>query len=113
MQHNTVKNANTTMYWNKGAISRGALMFNNLSEKLTNTIKNLTGRGRLTEDNIKGTLRDIRTALLKADVALPIVKQFINDISEKALGQKILQSLKPGDTLVKIVHDELTQIKNW
>ena len=85
-------------------------MFDNLSDKLTNTIKSLTGRGRLTEENIKETLRTIRVTLLEADVALPVIKQFIDDISEKAMGQKIIHSLKPGETLIKIVRDELTNI---
>lgn len=85
-------------------------MFSNLAEKLTSTIKNLTGRGRLTEDNIKETLRDIRAALLEADVALSVVTQFINDIRDKVVGHKVLESLRPGQALVKIVHDELIKI---
>ncbi|MCK4870231.1 MAG: signal recognition particle protein [Gammaproteobacteria bacterium] len=85
-------------------------MFSNLSEKLTSTIKNLSGRGRLTDDNIKETLREIRMALLEADVALPVVKKFIAKIQEVALGQKVLDSLRPGETLVKIVHDEMINI---
>jgi signal recognition particle subunit SRP54 len=82
-------------------------MFENLSQKLTKTFKNLTGQGRLTEDNIKDTLREVRVALLEADVALPVIKQFIDDISVKAVGQDVMQSLRPGDVLIKIVHDEL------
>lgn len=85
-------------------------MFNNLSEKLTSTVKNLTGRGRLTEDNIKDTLREIRMALLEADVALSVVKQFIEAIKTKVTGQEITKSLRPGEALVKIVHDELVKI---
>lgn len=85
-------------------------MFSNLTERLSQTIKNLTGQGRLTEENIQETLREVRIALLEADVALPVVKQFIEDLQGKALGQQVLQSLTPGDTLVKIVHDELTHI---
>ncbi|KPJ67388.1 MAG: signal recognition particle [Coxiella sp. DG_40] len=85
-------------------------MFDNLSEKLTRTIRNLTGRGRLTEDNVKETLRDLRRTLLEADVALPIIKQFIEDISNKAIGQEVMKSLKPGEALVKIVRDELINI---
>ena len=82
-------------------------MFENLSEKLTKTIKNLTGQGRLTENNIKDTLREVRVALLEADVALPVIKQFIDDITPKAIGQEVMQSLRPGDMLIKMVHDEL------
>lgn len=85
-------------------------MFSNLSEKLTNTIRGLAGRGRLTEDNIKDTMREIRMALLEADVALPVVKQCIEEIKTKALGQEVTKSLRPGDALVKIVNDELINI---
>lgn len=85
-------------------------MFSNLTDRLTSTFKNLTGQGRLTESNIRDSLKDVRMALLEADVALPVVKQFIETLQEKALGQQVLQSLSPGDTLVKIVHDELTII---
>ncbi|MBA2654153.1 MAG: signal recognition particle protein [Gammaproteobacteria bacterium] len=85
-------------------------MFSSLSERLAQTIKNLTGQGRLTEKNIGDTLRDVRMALLEADVALPVVKEFIDSLQQKALGQQVLQSLTPGDTLVKLVNDELTNI---
>lgn len=82
-------------------------MFSNLSERLTRVIKNLSGRGRLTEDNIKDTLRDIRMALLEADVALPVVKYFIDHIQTKAIGTEVMDSLTPGQALIKLVHDEL------
>lgn len=85
-------------------------MFSSLTERLTHTIKNLTGQGRLTESNIQDSLREVRMALLEADVALPVVKEFIETIQPKALGQQVLQSLTPGDMLVKIVNDELTEI---
>jgi len=85
-------------------------MFANLSQRLNETIKNLSGRGRLTEENIKETLREIRVALLEADVALPVVKQFVEEIREKALGEKVLQSLTPGQALIKLVNDELTRM---
>lgn len=85
-------------------------MFTSLTERLTQTIKNLTGQGRLTESNISDTLRDVRMAFLEADVALSVVKQFIDDLQPKALGKEVLQSVSPGDTLVKIVYDELTHI---
>ncbi len=85
-------------------------MFTNLAEKLTATIKNLSGRGRLTEENITATMREIRMALLEADVALPVVKQCLEEIKTKAIGQEIVQSLKPGEALTKIVHDELVNI---
>ena len=82
-------------------------MFNSLSDRLGRTIKNLSGQGRLTESNIKDTLREVRMALLEADVALPVVKQFIDSVREKALGTEVMQSLSPGQALVKVVHDEL------
>lgn len=82
-------------------------MFTNLSERLTQVLKNLSGRGRLTEDNIKDTLRDIRMALLEADVALPVVKHCIEHIQEKAIGVKVMESLSPGQALIKLVNDEL------
>lgn len=85
-------------------------MFNNLSKRLNSVIKNLTGQGRLTEQNIKDTLREIRTALLEADVALPVAKSFIEDIEAKAVGTEVLQSLTPGQVLIKIVHDELVKV---
>lgn len=85
-------------------------MFSHLSERLNKVIKNLTGQGRLTEDNIKDTLRDIRIALLEADVALPVAISFINDIQTKAVGKEVLESLSPGQALIKLVHDELIRI---
>ncbi len=85
-------------------------MFENLSERLSRTVKNLRGQGRLTEDNIKDTLREIRMALLEADVALPVIRSFIDQVREKALGQNVLNSLSPGQSLVKVVNDELVQI---
>jgi signal recognition particle subunit SRP54 len=85
-------------------------MFENLSERLGKTVKNLRGQGRLTEQNIKDALRDVRMALLEADVALPVVKQLIDSIQEKALGQEVIGSLSPGQALIKVVNDELVAI---
>ena len=85
-------------------------MFENLSERLGRTLKNLRGQGRLSEDNIKDTLREVRMALLEADVALPVVKEFIERVRARAVGQEVLQSLTPGQALVKVVHDELVHI---
>ncbi len=82
-------------------------MFDNLTERLSRTVKNLRGQGRLTEDNIKDTLREVRMALLEADVALPVVRDFIDRVREKAVGQEVLTSLSPGQALVKVVNDEL------
>lgn len=85
-------------------------MFNHLSERLNKVIKNLTGQGRLTESNIKDTMRDIRIALLEADVALPVAKEFIDQIHAKAIGTDVMQSLTPGQVLIKLVHDELVSV---
>lgn len=82
-------------------------MFSNLSERLTRVLKNLSGRGRLSEENIKETLRDIRMALLEADVALPVVKDIVDHIQTKAIGVEVMESLTPGQALIKLVHDEL------
>lgn len=85
-------------------------MFSNLSERLTRVLKNLSGRGRLTEENIKETLRDIRMALLEADVALPVVKELIEHIQAKAIGVEVMESLTPGQALIKLVHTELVTL---
>jgi signal recognition particle subunit SRP54 len=85
-------------------------MFDNLSERLSKTVKNLSGQGRLTEKNIKDALRDVRMALLEADVALPVVKEFIEQVRQRAIGQEVIGSLTPGEALIKVVRDELTEL---
>jgi len=85
-------------------------MFENLTDRLSRTVTQLRGRGRLTEDGIKATLREVRIALLEADVALPVVQTFIKEVREKAVGQEIIKSLTPGQAMVKLVHDELVNI---
>ncbi len=85
-------------------------MFDNLSGRLSDAARQLTGKGRLTEKNIKDTLRQVRLALLEADVALPVVKTFIERIRERALGEEVGKSLTPGQALVKIIHAELVRI---
>ena len=82
-------------------------MFENLTERLSNTLKNISGRGRLTEDNIKDTLREVRMALLEADVALPVVREFVNRVKESAVGLEVSKSLTPGQEFIKIVKAEL------
>lgn len=82
-------------------------MFSNLSDRLTKTLRNVTGKGRLTEDNIKDTLREVRMALLEADVALPVVREFINQVKEQALGEEVNKSLTPGQEFLKIVKRQL------
>ncbi|WP_407276228.1 signal recognition particle protein [Halothiobacillus sp. DCM-1] len=85
-------------------------MFENLSQRLGNLFDSLRGQGRLTEDNIKDALREVRMALLEADVALPVVRDFIQGVKERAVGAEVLKSLSPGQVFIKIVHDELTRL---
>ncbi|MCL1079928.1 signal recognition particle protein [Parashewanella spongiae] len=82
-------------------------MFENLSDRLSRTLKNISGRGRLTEDNVKETLREVRMALLEADVALPVVREFVSSVKERAVGHEVAKSLTPGQVFVKIVQSEL------
>ena len=83
-------------------------MFESLTERLSGTINRIRGRGRLTESNISEALREVRVALLEADVALPVVQALIQRIKVRALGQEVMKSLTPGQQLVKVVRDELT-----
>lgn len=85
-------------------------MFENLTERLERSFKLLKGEGRITEINVAETLKDVRKALLDADVNYKIAKNFTDTVKEKALGQNVLTSLKPGQLMVKIVHDELTEL---
>ena len=85
-------------------------MFDTLTDRLTQSLRNVAGTGQLTEDNIKDTLREVRMALLEADVALPVTREFIAKVKEQALGQEVLQQLSPGQAFVKIVYDELTKM---
>ena len=85
-------------------------MFDGLSERLQSTVKRLRGQARLTEDNIKDALREVRMALLEADVALPVVREFIERVRARAVGQEVLKSLTPGQAFIKIVHDELAHV---
>ena len=85
-------------------------MFDQLSKRLTASLDRLRGRGRLSEDNIREALREVRIALLEADVALPVVKDFIAQASQRAVGQEVIGSLKPGQALIKVVHDELKRV---
>ena len=82
-------------------------MFDKLTERLQGVIEGLRGRGRLTEDNITDTLRQVRMALLEADVALPVVKTFVETVKTKVVGQEIEKSLTPGQALVSLIHQEL------
>jgi signal recognition particle subunit SRP54 len=85
-------------------------MFDNLTQRLGKVLTNLRGQGRLSEDNIKETMREVRMALLEADVALPVVREFIEQVKQKAMGEEVMKSLTPGQTLIKIVNDELVEV---
>lgn len=85
-------------------------MFESLSDRLSQSLKQITGKARLTDDNIADALRDVRMALLEADVALPVVKDFVEQVRSKALGQAVTSALNPGEAFIKIVHDELVHI---
>ena len=85
-------------------------MFESLTQRLSGTIDRLRGRGRLTEENISDALREVRVALLEADVALPVVMELIKRIKARAIGQEVLASLTPGQSLIKIVKDEMTEV---
>ena len=85
-------------------------MFDNLSERLERSFKILKGQGKITEINVAETLKDVRKALLEADVNYKVAKQFTDTVKEKALGQNVINSLKPSQLMVKIVHDELTEL---
>ena len=85
-------------------------MLDNLTHRLSGVIKNLRGQGRLTESNIQDTLREVRMALLEADVALPVVKEFTAQVKQAALGQEVVGSLTPGQALIGVVHRELTTL---
>ncbi|VAW94263.1 Signal recognition particle protein Ffh [hydrothermal vent metagenome] len=85
-------------------------MFDGLSDRLGQTVRNLRGIGRLSDDNIKDSLRDVRLALLEADVALPVVKKFIDDVKVKAVGDTVTKSLTPGQAFIKVVNDELVSL---
>ena len=85
-------------------------MFENLSERFNGIVKRLRGEARLTEENIDATLREVRMALLEADVALPVVKDFLDRIRVRALGQEVIGTLTPGQALIRVVRDELTEL---
>lgn len=85
-------------------------MFDNLSDRLSGTLKKIKGQGRLTESNIQDTMREVRMALLEADVALPVVTEFIEQVTQRALGQEVQTSLTPGQALIKVVQSELVKV---
>src|SRR5512137_1557581 len=85
-------------------------MFENLSERLERSFKILKGQGRITEINVAETLKEVRKALLDADVNFKIAKQFTDNVKQKALGQQVLTAVNPSQMMIKIVHDELVEL---
>ncbi len=86
------------------------MAFDNLSEKLQNVFKNLRGKGRLTEDDVKAALKEVKLALLEADVNFKVVKQFVKSVQERAVGEEVLNSLTPGQMVIKIVNEEMVKL---
>src|SRR5436853_2156604 len=85
-------------------------MFDNLTDKLSGVFRGLSGRGKISEENVREAMREVRSALLEADVNFKVVKDFTDRVLEKALGQEVIRSLQPGQLMVKIVHDELIEL---
>ena len=86
------------------------MAFESLSEKLQGVFKNLRSKGRLTEDDVKTAMREVKRALLEADVNFKVVKTFIKSVQERAVGQDVLNGLNPGQMVIKIVNDELVNL---
>ena len=85
-------------------------MFDTLSEKFANAFKYVQGKSKISESNIEETLKEVRTALLEADVNFKVVKDFVNAVKEQALGEKVIKGVNPGEQFIKIMHDELAKI---
>src|SRR5437762_4088994 len=85
-------------------------MFDSLSSKLQNAFRNLRGLGKISESNIAETLREVRLALLEADVNFKVARDFIERVKAKAIGQEVVQSIQPGQQIIKIIHDELVDL---
>ena len=98
------------MNYNVGHLFSLSPMLDNLTARLSKIVKTMRGEARLTQDNIQDALREVRMALLEADVALRVVREFIARVREKALGQDVLTSLTPGQAVVGIVHRELVEL---
>ena len=86
------------------------MAFDSLSEKLQNVFKNLRSKGRLTEADVKTALKEVKMALLEADVNFKVVKQFVKDVEERAVGQDVMNGLNPGQMVIKIVNEEMVRL---
>src|SRR5882672_10419796 len=85
-------------------------MFDSLSQKLQNAFRNLRGLGKISEENISESLREVRMALLEADVNFKVARDFIDRVKTKAVGQEVIQSIHPGQQIIKVIHDELVDL---
>ena len=85
-------------------------MFESLQDKFGSLFRNLAGKGKITESNVKDAMREVRTALLEADVHFDVVNTFVSDVTQKALGTQVLASVEPGQQMIKIVYDELIRL---
>src|SRR5436190_15781461 len=85
-------------------------MFDSLSSKLQNAFKNLRGLGKISESNVSDALRDVRLALLEADVNFKVARDFIDRVKAKSIGQEVIQSIQPGQLIIKVIHDELVDL---
>ena len=86
------------------------MAFESLTEKLQNVFKNLRSKGRLTEEDVKAALKEVKMALLEADVNFRVVKQFVKSVEERAIGQDVMNGLNPGQMVIKIVNEDLTWV---
>ena len=86
------------------------MAFESLSDKLQNVFKNLRGKGRLTEDDVKAALKEVKMALLEADVNFKVVKQFTKSVQERAVGEEVMNGLNPGQMVIKIVREEMISL---
>src|SRR5207302_8344898 len=84
-------------------------MFDSLSGKLQTVFKNLRGLGKISDSNVADSLREVRLALLDADVNIKVARDFVDRVKEKAIGQQVIQSIQPGQQIIKIIHDELLE----
>lgn len=87
------------------------MAFDSLSEKLQNVFKNLRSKGKLTEDDVKAALKEVKMALLEADVNFKVVKQFTKSVQERAIGQDVMNGLNPGQMVIKIVNEEMIKLR--
>ena len=85
-------------------------MFDSLSGKLQAVFKNLRGLGKISDSNVADSLREVRLALLDADVNFKVARDFVDRVKEKAIGQQVIQSIQPGQQIIKIIHDELVEL---